>query len=1081
MENIRKETTEYPPEVQQTELPPVQQELPGIPQTAPQAAEKNSCLRRKKNAMRRFREGKFFRMIYDGGMLYFVLSFAISAIIMAVAMGQAGIRPFSGNNQMLVVDLWHQYYPFFRVEREKLLTGGSFFYSWQNGLGSNWLSLISYYAMSPLNWLSVFWNENHVREALTVILVMKIGFCGAFFQRFLRYTYKRNDFSTCVFSVMYALSSFTLGYYWNVMWFDTVALFPLVMLGIVKICREGKWKTYTFALALSMISNYYIGYFTCIFSIFMFAAAGIIEFRSVRDWLYKLWLMLRSSILGLGISAFMLIPAYLGLETTYSADDRSIWRKIKDIFAEDTQYYESWEKLLANTISYNSPTKVEGLPNFACGMLAIALFGVFLISMNVKIREKISSLAMLFIVVISCNMRQLNYIWHGFHFTNQIPYRFAFIFSFVLAASAYRAYDVILRGRIKLSYLAAMLVCPAFVFWLNYKVKKDDTTADIFDLKKAAIIAGIIAGALLILTAAAGFVYISILKKRGQRVPAAKNQRLFLAGITAAAVSAVLIIPFILLLWKEKQFSSFEAFKDSVIITGAFWFIFLAAKVFPFRQREVRNALMSLALAAAVLTEFYSNACKGVDTVGHSGYREYPSHNDEVISLLNEAEKSDDDLFYRTEMTETYTLNDSALYGYYGVSQFSSAANVEVTRLCKRLGLYASEAGNRFYYNTNTPVTSALFGLKYIIKRGGQLHTESYALELVGQAGSSTIYKNRYSLPIGFMVNSDVLGMTNKEAVNPFEYQNEIMHRATGSEKNCFNAQPVALAEYHNMEVSKSGYGNYTYRIPEEAKSASTVYTFDHHNGQHLYGYGSTTGKAITNVSVRCGADTVETGDLISKYPLLFTMGNGAEGDKSTVELTASGEKQSGNYKLMIYALDEAAFREQYEALADEPLILTSFSDTKLKGKVNALSDGVLYLSVPYEKGWTAYVDGKKADTFRVFGAMTGIKVSAGEHTVRLEYIPDGFIPGLLISGGSALVTGALIWFEIRRKRRKSKKSGASPEPEEKIVPAEPDNEKSIAAGEVYDQTAEEIKPEETPAAEEENEKPESNDSVQGD
>ena len=74
-----------------------------------------------------------------------------------------------GNNQMLVVDLWHQYYPFFRVVREKLLTGGSFLYSWSTGLGTNFLSLISYYAASPLNWTSVFFSEDSTRDALTYI------------------------------------------------------------------------------------------------------------------------------------------------------------------------------------------------------------------------------------------------------------------------------------------------------------------------------------------------------------------------------------------------------------------------------------------------------------------------------------------------------------------------------------------------------------------------------------------------------------------------------------------------------------------------------------------------------------------------------------------------------------------------------------------------------------------------------------------------------------------------------------------------------------------------------------------------
>lgn len=1050
-----------------------------IAQTEEVISEPQKPVCRTRTKFRRFRQGKFWDIAYNKGSLYFVLSFVISAVIMAIAMGVEGIRPFGDHNQMLVVDLWHQYYPFFRVEREKLLTGGSFFYSWQNGLGSNFISLISYYAMSPLNWLSIFWNGENVREALTVILVMKIGFAGAFFQRFLRYTYKRNDFSTCVFSVMYSLSSFTLGYYWNVMWFDTIALFPLVMLGIVKICREGKWKTYTFSLALSLIANYYIGYFTCIFSVFMFFAAGAIEFRSVKDWLYKFWLMIRSSILGLALSAFITVPAYLGLQTTYSGDDRSIWAKLRAILSEDTKYYESWKSLLANTISYSAPTKVEGLPNFACGMLALVLFGVFLFSFRIKLSEKISTLIMLYVIVISCNMRQLNYIWHGFHFTNQIPYRFAFIFSFVLAAAAYRAYDVILTHGIKLSQICAMFLCPAFVFWLNYEIKRRETA---YDLRKSTITLAIVELIIMAVLAVITAVFLILKKKSGKPVPK-KKSRFWAAVALTLALAVLTVSPFIILIIKEQRFRKNEAFTDSLIITGALILIFVAAKVFPFKRREVRNAVMSIALAAAVFSEFYANTCKGVQTVGHSNYNDYPTRYDEVISLINTAEQAEDDLFYRTEMNDTWTLNDSALYGYRGISQFSSAANVEVTRLCKRLGLYGSEAGNRYYYHVNTPVTNAIFSLKYIIRRGGELRTDSYALDFAGKAGGSYMYQNKYYLPIGFMVSPDVLNMENKEAVNPFEYQNEIMRVSSGSTENCFVAQPVKYAEYTNMDVSKSGYGNYSFRVSDTTKVANTVYTFAHKNGQHLYGYASTTGSACNYVTVLCGSTSVESGDLISKYPLLFPMGNGADGDDTTIEIKAADGRQSGNFKLMVYALDDKIFNEQYERLADEKLELTSFGDKEIKGTVKALEDGVLYLSIPYEKGWTAYIDGKKADTFRVFGAMTGVKVSAGEHDVRLEYVPEGLVPGVIVSCCAAAATGALIWFEFRRKK---KKAGKASEPAEVLAGDDPENvpaEENVVVGEIYNQAVEEEKPQEalSAAPEVNDEKPEGNDGVQGD
>ncbi|HBB19410.1 MAG TPA: hypothetical protein DCZ62_03105, partial [Ruminococcus sp.] len=403
-----------------------------------------------------FRQSGFCRLMYDKGVLYFVLAFMVPAILMLIGFKKSNIHPF-GDQQMLVVDLWHQYYPFFRVVREKLLTGGSFLYSWQNGMGTNFLSLISYYAASPLNWLSVFFDEEHVRDALSYILIAKVGFCGAFFSCFLRYTYKRRDFSIVIFGTMFALCSYVLGYYWNVMWFDTIALFPLVMTGVVAICRERKWKLYTVSLALSLIANYYIGYFTCIFTMFMFAAAVITEGKGIKDFFVKLWIIIRSSVIGIGLGAFMLLPAYYGLQLTYSANNT---------FPAARSWYEKWTDIFANLISYSPPAMKEGLPNFACGMLAVTLFGVFLFSGGIKLREKISGVLMLALIAVSCNMNQLNFIWHGFHVTNQIPYRFAFIFSFVLVAAAFRAYDAMTKKGITIWQLILLIPGPAVVFWL---------------------------------------------------------------------------------------------------------------------------------------------------------------------------------------------------------------------------------------------------------------------------------------------------------------------------------------------------------------------------------------------------------------------------------------------------------------------------------------------------------------------------------------------------------------------------------------------------------------------------------------
>lgn len=878
----------------------------------------------------RFRKGKFYEILYEKGILYFVLSFLIPFSILWYAFGSYGIHPF-GDRQILVVDLWHQYYPFFRVVREKLINGGSFFYSWENGLGTNFLSLISYYAASPLNWLSVFFDDDHVRDAMTFILSCKIGFAGAFFSTFLRYTYKRKDFSICMFSVMYALCSYTLGYYWNVMWFDTVALFPLVMLGIVALCREGKWKVFTLALMLSLVANYYIGYFTCIFSVFMFASASIIECKGIKDWFRKLLLMIRSSIIGVGLGGFMLLPAYFGLKLTYSANNT---------MPRDISFYEDWRKIFAHLLSYDAPTKVDGLPNFACGMLAVLLFGVFLFSFGIKIREKISSLLMLAIIAVSCNMNILNFIWHGFHFTNQIPYRFAFIFSFVLAAAAFRAYDIILSRGIKIYQLVLMVIAPAAVVVLNY----------------------------------------------------------YAAG---------------------KKFEFDGALRSSIIITGAFWLIFIAAKIFPFKTPKMRNAMMTLALAAAVFSEFVSNAQIGAKTVDNTSYNDYPTRYEEVEELLECTRKTDKSLFYRTEMSQTYTLNDSALYGYRGLSQFSSSANVSVTTMCKRLGLYASEAGNRYYYRTSTPVVNSLMGIKYIIKKDGELNSEEWVLEKIQTADTTNLYENRYPLSLGFMVDENILNMVDNSGANPFEYQNELIRCATGVEEKLFVAQPVALAEYDGLDITKNGYGNYTFQNDSDQPTGSATYTFDCIDGSYLYGYANGTGGTCDSLEIKCGDVLIDSGKLIDSYPIVFPMGNGQGGESSTVKIISNEKHKSGNFKIMVYALSQDTFEKAYCAVADEQLRIKRFKDTDILGSVEAKRDGIMFLSIPYEKGWSVYIDGKKAETFKLLQAVLGVRVPAGRHDIELKYTPEGFPLGVTISLLSFVLFVFCIICDRRRRIRR--------------------------------------------------------------
>jgi len=73
--------------------------------------------------------------------------------------------------------------------------------------------------------------------------------------------------------------------------------------------------------------------------------------------------------------------------------------------------------------------------------------------------------------------------------------------------------------------------------------------------------------------------------------------------------------------------------------------------------------------------------------------------------------------------------------------------------------------------------------------------------------------------------------------------------------------------------------------------------------------------------------------------------------------------------------------------------------------RATAASDGLLVFSVVYEKGWNAYVDGKKVTVLPTDYAFRGVPVPAGNHIVELRYEPASLHWGLWLT-----VVASLAW-----------------------------------------------------------------------
>ena len=157
------------------------------------------------------------------------LGFAIPCLGMLMIMLISHYAPF-GKYSMLYSDMYHQYYPFFVAFRNAIRSGNGLLYTWSVGMGMDYLGLIAYYLASPLNLVSVLLPEGWLLGYFSLLVPIKLGLAGLFFALFLKDIFRRNDVSIAVFGGLYGLCAWALGYQWNVMWLDTFALLPLVVL-----------------------------------------------------------------------------------------------------------------------------------------------------------------------------------------------------------------------------------------------------------------------------------------------------------------------------------------------------------------------------------------------------------------------------------------------------------------------------------------------------------------------------------------------------------------------------------------------------------------------------------------------------------------------------------------------------------------------------------------------------------------------------------------------------------------------------------------------------------------------------------
>ncbi len=481
-----------------------------------------------------------------------------------------------------------------------------------------------------------------------------------------------------------------------------------------------------------------------------------------------------------------------------------------------------------------------------------------------------------------------------------------------------------------------------------------------------------------------------------------------------------------------------ENVKDLTTVWISVFFIFLYMALLSFCHKNNRTGNTASILLVVVLLELFANGLCDVVSLNidvrfssRKGYKEFQDKWTPIADMVNE----NDDGFFRAEKTTHRKTNDNFLLNLNGLSNSTSTLNKKQIDFLNQMG-YSSKSHWSKYLG-GTPVSDSLLGIKYLLAQNtDEINAVWGSPKYKDRENRTVAYENQYAMSVGYTVSPNLINFEMSSESSPFERLNMLVAQMLGE------TEPVPLfVPYTDVHVGTrnitvtSVAGHMKYAKTTTSKAADVTFAIENvANGYEMFVYFPSDYTRDTKLQLN-GEDLPEQFNAPSEFFTNETfriVSLGAHKQGEPLDLTMSLSKDEVYLKAdeyYIYYLDEALFREIMPILQAGNFNIEEHTDSTLTGTITATEErDQMLLTIPYDKGWKAYVDGVETETYEILGAITALDLTPGAHTVELKYRPWSVYAAAAISGTSVLVlTGIIVADSMIKKKRLAQLSSREP------------------------------------------------------
>jgi uncharacterized membrane protein YfhO len=935
----------------------------------------------------------------------------LAAVVMYVFLGIVCRKYPFGQFSLLISDLEAQYAPFLALYRSKLLSlvsGGSdplsaLSYSFSMGLGKNFLGSYGYYLASPLNIIYLLIDVTKIDLVVFILIAGKLSLSAGTMCLFLcsRTTDKKSIFPI-VLALFYAFSLYAQVFAFHIMWLDGYMLLPLLLYFIERFIKEQKIGGILVTLLLLFATNYYIAYMAGIFSFFYLCVRLFVIREEFKTSVKRVLKYVCSAVICGLVLTVLILP--IGLDTLTNGEKTIVNGRSLFIL------YNPVELMSMLLLGYPGDFKdivPSNLPLIFMGLPITILVILYLVSKTYSGREKTVHILALIGIWLSTAVYWIDKMWQVFDDPNWFWHRHAFVFLPVFLVIALRALEKIgeISRKDMLITVGIMMFMIVTVHTIGGHVGEDK----IFIYNT-------------ILTLAyCGLLYLYSVRKFPKQLE--DIPQLITPMLTAVCIFELAFVgP-----------TNSSALETMTIITG--------------NSEE-------LSLAIEELNEF-GNESK---TIGA-----------ETGAMRASVEKTPNySKLY-------YAYSGEEMFGdYYGVALFNSNSNKQLHRFLKQFGFAVNYNYFAERYTYSAPSTDAFLSVGSVASmREISFYPETDEQQLTGVM---KFYKNENVLPVAFAVDDKAMDFDffqlekAYETKDYFAFQNdwyrsmfpeqftedffitldddivgksEIINGSIYNGSNYYTgvdlenrSDPDLQSEVNSSLAEEDAFfdilGYESDIVPLIEDNLVTVYRMNDEipicinyefvapNTSEMY-LNLSTYRIVNDTKVYvnglevagCGSDTF--------YSQIYRLGSFEEGEQVNISIQSDCDSWTC-LDVNIGYFDLDSFNSQFAKLDLGKVTATKIADGYVDLSVNGVgADETVITTVPYENGWTLYIDGQEAEIKPYQGAFIAFKCPEGTHTAELRFIAPGLKTGAVISGVGIVALAVFVVLDIDQKKKVKK------------------------------------------------------------